>query len=77
MPKQIAQIPGSRLVPMREVDRHLDDLDPGKDVVVFCHSGGRSAMVTQYLRGKGYRARNLSGGIRAWAQRVDPSTPQY
>lgn len=36
-------------------------------VVCACHLGGRSASVADNLRRAGYDARNLSGGMDAWA----------
>jgi len=46
--------------------------------VVYCHTGVRSARAVELLRAAGFaKARNLTGGIRAWAIEVDPSVPQY
>ena len=34
--------------------------------------------VTMWLRQQGYEgATNVGGGINAWAERIDPSLPQY
>lgn len=74
---EIAQIPGSRLIPVREVPARLAELDAKKEIVVFCHHGSRSAQVTHFLRSRGLRAKNLAGGIDAWSRDVDPSTPAY
>jgi rhodanese-related sulfurtransferase len=32
----------------------------------MCHSGGRSARVTQFLEQQGYDATNVEGGITQW-----------
>lgn len=41
--------------------------DKSRPLYLFCRSGRRSGIVTQYLREKGYRnAFNVSGGIVAW-----------
>lgn len=77
---EIAHIPGSILIPMSQFQQREAELDrfKGKDVVVHCHVGARSLQVTSYLRRKGFaKVRNLTGGIRAWANEVDPDTPQY
>ena len=48
------------------------------DTVVICHHGGRSRMVTNFLRQNGFAgALNLKGGILAWSESIDPSVPQY
>ena len=33
---------------------------------MLCHSGGRSARVTQFLEQQGYDAVNVDGGILEW-----------
>jgi rhodanese-related sulfurtransferase len=73
-----ARIAGAQLVPMREVPAHLDEIDPGRDVVAICHHGGRSAQVALFLERNGYRkVLNLVGGVDAWSRTVDPAVPQY
>ena len=40
--------------------------------------GGRSAKAVGILQAAGYdRAVNLTGGILAWSEEVDPSLPSY
>ena len=69
---------GSRLIPMREIEARLDELDRDAEIVLHCKSGGRSAAVLRQLRDAGYtRLWNLKGGILAWADEVDPSLPKY
>ena len=59
------RIPGSLHVPMDQVVSRLDEI--GDQTVVVCAVGGRSARVTQYLRGQGRAALNLEGGVHGWA----------
>jgi rhodanese-related sulfurtransferase len=52
--------------------------DKEREIIVFCHHGMRSAQVTAWLRSQGWRnVTNMSGGIDAWAQQVDPSVGTY
>ncbi|MBY5163979.1 molybdopterin-synthase adenylyltransferase MoeB [Salsipaludibacter albus] len=74
---EINRIPGSVLIPKDTVPGKLDALDPTKDYVVQCKSGARSMEVTQLMRGAGFKARNLHGGINAYARQVDDSIPTY
>ena len=37
----------------------------------------RSGIAAEWLRAKGYQARNLAGGIDRWSREVDPSVPRY
>jgi len=75
----IAQLPNTLHIPMNAVMDRLYELDPARDVVVFCRSGGRSARVIQHLKNHGYAGRliNLKGGILAWSDDVDPSVSKY
>jgi rhodanese-related sulfurtransferase len=65
-------------IPMGELADRLGELDPGKETVVICHSGGRSMQVARFLEAKGFvSVVNLAGGIHAWSRDVDPTIPQY
>ena len=65
-------------IPMGEISDRLSELDPKKETVVICRSGGRSAQVAQYLEREGFeKVFNLSGGILAWSRVIDPRIPQY
>jgi len=75
-----ASIPGSRLVPLAELERRLLELADWKErpIVVHCHVGGRSARAARLLRESGFTAvSNLTGGIEAWSLTVDPTVPRY
>jgi sulfur-carrier protein adenylyltransferase/sulfurtransferase len=69
---------GARMIPMGEVADRVGELDPAREIIVYCRSGARSGDVVHFLRERGYaRARNLRGGILAWGAEVDPSFPRY
>ncbi len=73
-----AAITGALHIPMPEVPARLQDVPSDGDVVVMCHSGGRSERVATYLRQNGYASvANLAGGIDAWSQQIDSSVPRY
>ena len=75
---KIANIPGSRLIPLGEFPKHVQELDPEADIVIHCKSGMRSAKACGILRQAGFpHVRNVVGGILAWSDRVDPSVPKY
>lgn len=74
----ICCIEGSLNVPMGHIPQSLDTLEPGQETVVICHHGIRSAQVGYFLEQAGFkRVINLTGGIDAWSQEVDPLTPRY
>jgi adenylyltransferase/sulfurtransferase len=74
---QIGHIEGARLVPLATVREAIPTLDPGKEVVVYCRSGKRSADAVRQLTAAGLRATNVTGGILRWSDEVDPSIPKY
>jgi len=75
---QIARIPGARLIPLGELSKHLSELDPDADIVAHCKTGGRSQKAVDLLKQNGFRhVRNMTGGITAWSDKVDPSVPKY
>jgi rhodanese-related sulfurtransferase len=48
---------------------HDKRLDPAKQLVVYCASGGRSALSAKTLKDMGYpRVTNMLGGFTAWSQ---------
>jgi sulfur-carrier protein adenylyltransferase/sulfurtransferase len=69
---------GARLIPMGQLAQRLHELDPAREIVVYCRSGARSADVVEHLRQQGFRgARNLRGGVLAWGDEIDPTFPRY
>jgi molybdopterin/thiamine biosynthesis adenylyltransferase/rhodanese-related sulfurtransferase len=75
---QICNIPSARLIPLGEVGKRLNELDPEADIVIHCKSGMRSARACGILKAAGFKhVRNMKGGILAWSDRVDRSVPKY
>ena len=75
---QINKMPGSTLIPLGELPRRYQELDPEQDIVVHCKMGGRSAKAVDYLKSVGFkRVKNLRGGILEWIDKVDPTQPKY
>jgi sulfur-carrier protein adenylyltransferase/sulfurtransferase len=75
---EICRIPGAVLIPLSQLPSRMGELDSTKEIVLQCKVGGRSATATAFLRRAGFsRARNLTGGILAWIEQVDPSLPKY
>ncbi|MBV8809498.1 MAG: molybdenum cofactor biosynthesis protein MoeB, partial [Acidobacteriaceae bacterium] len=75
---QIARIPGSVLIPLGDLPKHLNELNHEADIVAHCKSGARSQKAVDLLKQNGFKhVRNLTGGILAWSDQVDPSVPKY
>jgi len=62
-----------QLIPVSQLEAHLDQIPRIGDVVLYCRSGIRSARAIQMLETKhGYKNLiNLEGGMQAWRERVD------
>lgn len=58
--------PGAVHVALGNIDQAPRRLRQGRPVVVMCASGMRSRTAAKHLRGLGWDAASLSGGIGAW-----------
>jgi sulfur-carrier protein adenylyltransferase/sulfurtransferase len=62
-----SHIPGAKLIPITQLLDRMDELDPEKDLIVYCEIGGRSRVAAQILAGRGFKTiYHLKGGIRGW-----------
>jgi adenylyltransferase/sulfurtransferase len=75
---QINRIPGSELIPLGDVPKRVNELNPDEEIVVHCKSGVRSAKAADFLRSVGFKkVLNLKGGVLDWIDKVDPTQPKY
>jgi len=66
------------LIPLGELPKRVQELDPNSEIVAHCKGGVRSAKAVAFLQEAGFKnVVNLSGGISRWAADVDPSMPKY
>jgi adenylyltransferase/sulfurtransferase len=74
----IVRIEGTTVIPLGELPNRLAELDRSRDLIVHCKVGGRSAKAVALLREKGFdRAVNVTGGILAWVDRIEPQKAKY
>ncbi|MGH0036747.1 MAG: Grx4 family monothiol glutaredoxin [Myxococcota bacterium] len=72
-----AHIEGSVLLTEPEANR-LESLSRDTVLVFFSHRGERSRAAAQHFSALGFNeVYDLTGGIDAWSQSVDPSVPRY
>jgi adenylyltransferase/sulfurtransferase len=76
----ICKLPEAELIPLsrfvEESSARLANQD--QHIVVYCHHGMRSSNAADWLRAQGYsNVSNLTGGIDAWAERIDPEMNRY
>ena len=81
--QEIAIIPGTDLlIPLPDFDIEMSKLDEykteGKEIIVYCRSGGRSTTACGKLKLNGFpKVLNLEGGILSYSDEADPSIPKY
>jgi molybdopterin/thiamine biosynthesis adenylyltransferase/rhodanese-related sulfurtransferase len=71
---------GAPLIPVGDLERRVSELAEKKnsEIVVHCKSGARSQKASLILQKAGFiNVSNLTGGILAWADKIDPSLPKY
>jgi rhodanese-related sulfurtransferase len=76
--------PNIVLTPLSELtQRQLEALpetleDRQQEIIVICHHGIRSALVTAWLLSKGWiNVYSMEGGLAAYAGEIDPSIGSY
>ncbi len=74
---ELVALPGAVLIPLGSLAARLDELDPAKPIVAYCHHGVRSATARALLAERGFVASHLEGGIDAWARDREPEMARY
>lgn len=66
---ELETIDGSVHIPLAQVVERRGELDPSRELIVYCAGGVRSARAIAALEDAGYAGpmTNLEGGIKAWA----------
>jgi molybdopterin/thiamine biosynthesis adenylyltransferase/rhodanese-related sulfurtransferase len=71
---------GAPLIPVGSLESRIAELAPQKnsEIIVHCRSGARSQKAAVILKNAGFtNVSNLTGGILAWAEKIDPTMPKY
>ena len=69
---------GGHLIPLAELPKRFNELDASREIIALCKMGPRGAKAVQLLNQAGFpKVRNLTGGIHAWADRVDKTVRKY
>ncbi|HEX2046318.1 MAG TPA: rhodanese-like domain-containing protein [Acidimicrobiales bacterium] len=63
---QVGHIEGAVNIPEDDLAERVGELDRARPVVTVCRAGTRSDEAAQWLRGQGFDAENLDGGMLAW-----------
>lgn len=68
-------VEGSLWIPLGQLQARAGELPRDRPLVVVCRSGSRSAYAADALVAAGWDARNLAGGLHAWAAAGLPLAP--
>ncbi len=75
---EICHLQGSKLIPLGKLPERVNELNTADQIVVYCHTGVRSAQAVKFLNDFGFKkVKNLRGGIKAWAEEIDPTVQIY
>jgi adenylyltransferase/sulfurtransferase len=77
--RAIVKFPDAKVIPLGQLERRMEELDPSIDAVFLCKIGQRSILGIRTLQEAGYQGKllNLQDGLNAWARDVDKSMPIY
>lgn len=66
-PAEVAEgsVTGTLTIPLNEISTRFTELPKKKTILVYCRSGKRSAMASEFLMSQGYDVRNIRGGFLA------------
>lgn len=71
-------VPLSKLAAERLDGLPEEFADKNQEIIIFCHTGIRSAQVAAWLRHEGWEnVSSMAGGIEAYARYVDPTVGRY
>ena len=71
-------IGSSVTIAMQQSPNEFEGLPRENPLIVVCHHGICSAMMTKFRRKNGFDdAWNLAGGIDAWSRLTEPDMPRY
>ena len=76
---EVARLEESKLIPLGQIVNRKGEIDESRETIVHCKLGGRSAKAIEALQRAGFTGRlaNLTGGITAWSNEVDPTVKKY
>jgi len=63
---QVGHVDGAVNIPEEDLPDRVDELDRTRPAITVCRAGTRSADAAEWLRGQGFDAHSLDGGMLSW-----------
>ncbi|GAA4850694.1 rhodanese-like domain-containing protein [Paenibacillus vulneris] len=63
---QFGHIPVAKHIPLGQIARALNELDPKQETIIVCRSGNRSGQACDFLSSMGFNVVNMLGGMSKW-----------
>jgi rhodanese-related sulfurtransferase len=74
--REAGHIAGSRHIELMSLSAQADSIERDRPVIFYCRVGSRSAMAAKALRGAGFEAYSMAGGLVRWAGEGRPLSPE-
>ncbi len=58
--------PNATLIPLEQLQAHINEVPKGREILVVCRSGNRSQEGRDILLAAGYNATSMTGGLKEW-----------
>lgn len=76
--RDICKLTDDKNIPLKDLQTRFSELNKDQEIVIYCRSGGRSQQACMFLEQQGFKnVINLTGGVLAWSDYVDPTMPKY
>jgi rhodanese-related sulfurtransferase len=74
--REAGHIAGSRHIELANLSKQAGSIERDRPVIVYCRAGSRSTMAAKALRGAGFEAYSMVGGLVRWAREGRPLSPE-
>ncbi|MBM7646497.1 rhodanese-related sulfurtransferase [Scopulibacillus daqui] len=68
---QAGKIPEAIHIRLSEIPERYQELDIDKNYIMICRSGRRSEKAAEFLQDRGFKVKNMVGGMIKWRGRVE------
>ena len=74
--REAGHIAGSRHIELVKLSAQADTIERERPVIFYCRVGSRSAMAAKALRGAGFEAYSMAGGLVRWDREGRALSPE-